>query len=186
MIGFITALLTGIDVLIAFSLIVLILLQQTKGGGGLGAIGGESTASVFGAGTGNVLTKTTTILASCFLAITLALAVITGHRGDGSSVVESDKFEEGAPETQDTATPDEADIPPETVPEQGDEGALGGDENAADPPAEDEAGNALVDPDEAAVGEPDADVEKAVEEGAAEPANAPVEDEEGALREEDE
>ncbi|MFW5803166.1 MAG: preprotein translocase subunit SecG, partial [Verrucomicrobiota bacterium] len=74
--------------------IVLILMQQSKGGGGLGAIGGDATGSVFGAGAGNVMTKATTILAACFLAITLALAVIAGRRSEGESVLESAVYEE--------------------------------------------------------------------------------------------
>lgn len=109
MVNFIIALLTGLDVLIAFCMIILILMQQAKGGGGLGAIGGGDTSgSIFGAGSGNVLTKTTTILAACFLAITLALAVITGNRTEGRSVVESKAYD-----VQETA--DDA----ETTPEDG-------------------------------------------------------------------
>ncbi len=93
MTNFIMAVLTGLDVLIAFCMIVLILMQQSKGGGGLGAIGGDATGSVFGAGSGNIMTKTTTILAACFLAITLALAVMAGRRSEGESVLESSGYD---------------------------------------------------------------------------------------------
>lgn len=93
MTNFIMAVLTGLDVLIAFCMIVLILMQQSKGGGGLGAIGGDATGSVFGAGSGNVMTKTTTILAACFLGITLALAVMAGRRSEGDSVLESSDYD---------------------------------------------------------------------------------------------
>ena len=81
MLNAIIVLLTAIDVLAALLLIGIILIQQSKSGGGLTAMGGGMTESVFGAAAGNVLTKGTVTLASIFLGITLILAVITGHRG---------------------------------------------------------------------------------------------------------
>lgn len=101
MTGFLTTFLTAVDVLVALGLIGLVLVQQSKGGGGLGAIGGESTDSIFGASTGNILTKATTMLAAVFLGVTLALAVISGHRSGGESVLE--KKTPGSAETEQPA-----------------------------------------------------------------------------------
>lgn len=88
MLGFITALLTILVVITALLLIGIILIQQSKSGGGLGAMGGGMTETVFGASAGNVLTKATVILAAVFLGLTLVLAIITGHRRPVRSVVE--------------------------------------------------------------------------------------------------
>lgn len=93
------AILKGVEVIVALLLITVILLQQSKGGGGLGAVGGEVTESVFGASTGNVMTRITVALASVFLGITLLLAIISGHRQQGTSVAETLSAEPAA-ETQ--------------------------------------------------------------------------------------
>jgi len=88
MIDIIIAVLTVFEALIALLLIGIILIQQSKAGGGLGAMGGGMTETVFGASAGNVLTKATVVLASIFLGITLLLTVITGYRRPARSVVD--------------------------------------------------------------------------------------------------
>ena len=88
MISVVIFLLTTIEVIAALLLIGIILIQQSKSGGGLTAMGGGMTESVFGAAAGNVLTKGTVTLAAVFLAATLALAIITGHRGPRRSVAD--------------------------------------------------------------------------------------------------
>ena len=99
MVTFVTGLLTAIEVLAALLLIGIILLQQSKAGGGLGAVGGGMTETVFGASAGNVLTKVTVVLAAVFLINTLLLAIIAGHRQAGRSVVESLPQQPGVTET---------------------------------------------------------------------------------------
>lgn len=89
MIGFLIGLLTVLVVINAVLLIGIILIQQSKVGGGLGAMGGGMTESVFGTGAGNILTKGTVILASIFLVVTLMLAILTGHRNRASSIVDA-------------------------------------------------------------------------------------------------
>ncbi|HCE43004.1 MAG TPA: preprotein translocase subunit SecG [Lentisphaeria bacterium] len=81
------AVLTVADVLIALLLICLILVQQSKDSGFGSAFGGLGE-SVFGAQTGSHLAKMTVVFASLFLAITLALAIMTGHRKAPKSIVE--------------------------------------------------------------------------------------------------
>jgi preprotein translocase subunit SecG len=89
MLDIITIVLTVIEVLVALLLIGIVLIQQSKSGGGLGAVSGGVSETVFGPTAGNVLAKATVVLASCFLGITLILAIITGHRRPGRSVIES-------------------------------------------------------------------------------------------------
>jgi preprotein translocase subunit SecG len=79
--------LTVADVVIALLLICLILVQQSKDSGFGSAFGGLGE-SVFGAQTGSHLAKLTVVFASLFLILTLALAIITGHRKAPKSIVE--------------------------------------------------------------------------------------------------
>jgi preprotein translocase subunit SecG len=79
-------LLVGIYVLVCFLLIVVILLQQGKGGDIANAFGGGSSQAVFGARAGaTLLTKLTAGLATAFILLSLTLAV-WGQRGPGSVV----------------------------------------------------------------------------------------------------
>jgi preprotein translocase subunit SecG len=79
-------LLISVYVLVCFLLIVVILLQQGKGGDIANAFGGGSSQAVFGARAGaTLLTKLTTGLAAAFILLSLTLAV-WGQRGPGSVV----------------------------------------------------------------------------------------------------
>ena len=79
-------LLVGVYVLVCGLLILVILLQQGKGGDIANAFGGGSSQAVFGARAGaTLLTKLTTGLAAAFIVLSLTLAV-WGQRGPGSVV----------------------------------------------------------------------------------------------------
>lgn len=84
-----SVLLSIISIVSAFLLIGIILIQQSKSGGGLGAVSGGMTESMFGASAGNVLTKATTWIAAIFLVSTLFLATVIGRLRDDTSVAES-------------------------------------------------------------------------------------------------
>jgi preprotein translocase subunit SecG len=101
-------LLTTVQVIAALLLIGIVLIQQSKAGGGLTAMGGGMTETVFGASAGNVLTRGTVILASVFLGAALILAVITGHRGPRRSVGESLKDRPVAEEPAEPAAEEDA------------------------------------------------------------------------------
>jgi len=101
----IISILTVAEVLVALLLIGIVLIQQSKSGGGLGAMGGAVTESFFGPASGNIMTKITVYLASFFLGLTLVLAIITGHRKPGRSVVEAYEPEE-KPVAEEVVTPD--------------------------------------------------------------------------------
>jgi preprotein translocase subunit SecG len=75
--GFIIGLLTFILVLDCIVLIFLVLLQLPKKEAGAGlAFGGAATDALFGAGSGNVLTKITKYAATTFFILAILLAVL--------------------------------------------------------------------------------------------------------------
>jgi preprotein translocase subunit SecG len=67
-----------IHILVAISLIVVVLLQRSEGGGlGIGSSGGMG-GFMTARGTANLLTRTTGILAAVFMALSLLLAILAG------------------------------------------------------------------------------------------------------------
>ena len=74
-------------VIIAILLVLLVLIQNEEGEG-LGGIFGGGSATAFGSRSGNVLTRTTTILGTLFLVISLGLAVMN-RTSVGSGVEEA-------------------------------------------------------------------------------------------------
>jgi len=68
-----------IEIVVCFLMGGVILLQKPKDGGLGVSFGGGMGEAMFGAQMGNVLTKTTIILASVFLINTLALSRLTSH-----------------------------------------------------------------------------------------------------------
>ena len=78
-----------VSILSSILLIGIIMIQQTKSGGGLGAVSGGMTEQMFGTSAGNILTKTTTWLAVIFLVSTLFLGTVIGRlEKQNTSVVE--------------------------------------------------------------------------------------------------
>lgn len=97
---FFKVLLYCVSIISSLLLILVIMLQQTKSGGGLGAVSGGMTESMFGTSATSVLTKITTWLAVIFLASTLILGAVIGHGGKANkSVVETVKVNTTAPAT---------------------------------------------------------------------------------------
>jgi len=76
-----------IHLLIAIALVGVILLQRSEGGA-LG-IGGGGGGLMTGRQAGNLLTRTTAILATSFFVTSLALAIIANNRSSGSSPFDS-------------------------------------------------------------------------------------------------
>lgn len=68
-------------VVVCIALIVIVLLQSGKGGGLTGIFGsGGGGQTIFGARAGDVMTKTTTVLAVCFMLFSLVLAILSAQR----------------------------------------------------------------------------------------------------------
>ncbi len=78
--SFLIGLLTVILVLNCLLLILLVLIQLPKKEAGAGlAFGGAATDALFGAGSGNVLTKVTKYAAGVFFVLALSLSLLQNH-----------------------------------------------------------------------------------------------------------
>ena len=76
-----------IHVLVTLALIGVVLIQRSEGGG-LGIGGGQGMGSFMtGRGTANLLTRTTAILATVFLALSLLLALMTRNGTTSASAI---------------------------------------------------------------------------------------------------
>ncbi|MBY0501966.1 MAG: preprotein translocase subunit SecG [Alphaproteobacteria bacterium] len=75
-----------IHLLITVAMIGVILIQRSEGGMGLG--GGTMGGLMTTRGSANLLTHTTAILAACFLATSLGLAILAKHQNRPSSILD--------------------------------------------------------------------------------------------------
>lgn len=87
-----------VHLMIALALIVTVLLQRSEGGGlgigGGGGGGGGGLGSFMSArGTANLLTRTTAILAACFMATSLTLAILASQDKSSSIVDQAPSVE---------------------------------------------------------------------------------------------
>ena len=80
-----------INIIVCIALIAIVLMQRSEGGAlGMGGGGGGFMTA---RGAGDLLTRTTWILFSIFLVISLALTILTGRMGAGNSVVDRLKLD---------------------------------------------------------------------------------------------
>ena len=122
----------AVEIMVAIALVAVILLQRSEGGAlGMGGGGGGMGGLMSARGAANLLTRMTAILAALFIGIALLLAVLTGQRGDGTSVFDNPELttplsedfpvsDEDLPATGDSefpAFPDEDTPEPESPPE---------------------------------------------------------------------
>ena len=79
-----------IHILISLALIGVVLLQRSEGGGlGIGGGGGGGGGGFMTArGTANLLTRVTAILAACFFATSLILAIMAGAGRENVSIID--------------------------------------------------------------------------------------------------
>lgn len=88
-------LLLVLQVFVALTLIGFILIQHGKGADAGAAFGSGSSGTVFGSqGSGNFMTKTTTVLAVIFLANSLALGYLATQREEPTSLMENSELVE--------------------------------------------------------------------------------------------
>ena len=115
-----TTILIIVNVFSALAIIVLALMQQSKGDMGA-AFGGGSSQSMFGArGSANFLSRTTAIMCLVFFVSSLSLAYIYTKRAETGSVVEGGSVLESTevPTIEnEIPTIDEADVDGESVPD---------------------------------------------------------------------
>jgi preprotein translocase subunit SecG len=96
--GFIIGLLTFVLVLDCIVLVFLVLIQLPKKEAGAGlAFGGAASDALFGAGSGNVLTKITKYAATFFFALSILLAFIQSRSQGTSKFLQDLKNNETAP-----------------------------------------------------------------------------------------
>jgi preprotein translocase subunit SecG len=73
-----------VQAIIAFALVTVILMQRSEGGG-LG-MGGSPTGLMSARGAADFLTRATTILATCFVLLSIVLAVLAATQNRGTAV----------------------------------------------------------------------------------------------------
>jgi preprotein translocase subunit SecG len=103
-------------VLVSIALIGVILLQRSEGGA-LGTGGGPS-GFLTTRGAGDLLTRTTAILASIFFVLCIVLTVVNGRMHHGESVVDRLKIDPLSPEAL-TQKPPASPATPQTAPAPG-------------------------------------------------------------------
>ena len=86
-----------IHVMVAVAMIGVILLQRSEGGGlGIGG-GGGMGGLMSGRGTHNLLTRSTAVLAVCFMLTSLGLALLSINSGERRSIIDELPTEQQAP-----------------------------------------------------------------------------------------
>ncbi|MEM1262710.1 MAG: preprotein translocase subunit SecG [Pseudomonadota bacterium] len=96
--------LTILLVFVSIALIALVLLQKGKGADAGAAFGAGASGTVFGArGSTNFLSRSTSLLATVFFAVCLALAYLSAQRSEPSSLL--DELEDTTPAAVEDAAP---------------------------------------------------------------------------------
>jgi preprotein translocase subunit SecG len=81
-----TTVLLLIHVMIALALCGVVLLQRSEGGA-LGIGGGGAGSFMTGRSAGNILTRTTAVLAACFFATSLALSILAARQAPAPTIL---------------------------------------------------------------------------------------------------
>jgi len=116
--GFLIGLLTVVMVLDCLVLIFLVLIQLPKKDAGAGlAFGGGATDALFGAGSGNVLTKITKYAATIFFVLALVLSVMQRSYHTRTTSVFEQKLQQSSPAPGIPATPGQTPASPLTSPQ---------------------------------------------------------------------
>jgi preprotein translocase subunit SecG len=113
--GFLIGLFTVVMVLDCLVLIFLVLIQLPKKEAGAGlAFGGAATDALFGAGSGNVLTKITKYAAGTFFILAILLSVMQRYYHGQTTTVFEQKLKQAAPAAGMPATPPQPATPAPT------------------------------------------------------------------------
>lgn len=109
-----------VHLLIVLALIGVVLLQKSEGGGlGIGGGGGGGSGGMggfmTGRGTANFLSRTTAILAVCFMATSISLSIMAGTQTQPTSILDEMENDSDTPALRDNgaaAPEDESDSQP--------------------------------------------------------------------------
>jgi preprotein translocase subunit SecG len=95
-----------VHLLIAISLIGVVLVQKSEGGGlGIGGSGGGGGGMMSARGTANLLTRTTAVLAGAFMLTSLVLAILAGGQNRPRSIIDQMPPQQSAPAEAPPAAP---------------------------------------------------------------------------------
>jgi len=87
-----------VHLIVAIGLVGVVLLQRSEGGAlGMGGGGSGGFGVMSGRGAANLLTRVTAVLAALFMGISLALAILAGHRSEPQSIIDQVPAETPAP-----------------------------------------------------------------------------------------
>ncbi|MCG8594283.1 MAG: preprotein translocase subunit SecG [Kiloniellales bacterium] len=111
-----TTVLLVIHLLLAIAMIGTVLLQKSEGGGlgiggGGGGGGGGMGGFLTGRGTANLLTRTTAILAACFMVTSLTLTLLAGSGREADSILDAPIQGDVAPAAPGDSAPAEPEGP---------------------------------------------------------------------------
>jgi preprotein translocase subunit SecG len=96
-----------IHLILAISLVGVVLLQRSEGGGlGMGGGSGGMGGFMSGRAAADLLTRTTAVLAAGFMASSLMLAILAGNTGDSRSILD-----QPAPAIQEPTEPEGPSVP---------------------------------------------------------------------------
>lgn len=116
--GFLIGLLTVVMVLDCVLLVFLVLIQLPKKDAGVGlAFGGAATDVLFGAGSGNVLTKVTKYAAGAFFVLALGLSVLQRYHSTRTTSAFQEGLKKATPAASMPAAPAEAPAAPPATPD---------------------------------------------------------------------
>lgn len=99
-----------IHLMIAVAMVGVVLLQRSEGGAlgiGGGGGGGGFGSMMSARGTANLLTRTTAILAACFMTTSILLAILSGAHYESGSIVDAIE----TPEPAEPAVPEGPAVP---------------------------------------------------------------------------
>jgi preprotein translocase subunit SecG len=117
MINIIYIFLTILMFLDCILLVLLVLLQLPKKEAGAGmAFGGAATDALFGAGSGNVLTKITKYVAGVFFGLAILMALMASHKAPSSAASLFNTLQQQSAGPKAIAPPPAASVPSDTAP----------------------------------------------------------------------
>lgn len=87
-----------IHLILAIALVAVILMQRSEGGAlGMGGSGGGGGGFMTGRAAADVLTRTTAILATCFIATSIILAIMASQSRESGSILDQAPTQTEAP-----------------------------------------------------------------------------------------
>lgn len=109
-----------VHLLIVLALIGVVLLQKSEGGGlGIGGGGGGGASGgmggfMTGRGSANFLSRTTAVLAVCFMATSITLSILAGTQTEPTSILDTIDEDSDTPTLQDGGAAGEGDTSGQT------------------------------------------------------------------------